>query len=545
MQQSMMAVAMIINNFDLIKDESYKLKYHVTMTVRPKGFTMKARVRDGCRATELALKLHQMSSVETSAAPSHPLHLPLQSLALDAENFMTSAMGDQKGQVVIIHASNSGNCEALAHRLASSSAEQGVEVKAIDIANNAIDKLPRGVPVIFIVASYNGEPAGDAVDFVAWLKSLKNDELDGVKFAVFGCGHHDWAGTLFAVPQLIDMQLARCGAGRIVPLGTTETSNTDPFSDFEYWADEFLFPNIGAAEKFKWTPSIVAEVGDSRPELQISLGQPPRVAMRKNFIPAVVTEARCLSGQGVPEKRHLEIRLPEGLTYKAGDHLNILPRNSVHNITRALSLFGLGEDTVVTISSAKRNLGPGLPLDTPVTAADLFGAYVELGSIASHKTIQTLVDVVKDGDDNTRTALLSLVEDANSKTKIQDNQVSVLDLLERFPKAQPSLSFFLSMLVQMRPRAYSFSSAPEWTPGHATLTYTVVGTGLSATAPPCQGLASAYLSTLRPGSIIYVSLHPATPGFHLPESGSRPVIMVGAGTGLAPFRGFLQERRLL
>ncbi|KAF5962768.1 Fum6p, partial [Fusarium bulbicola] len=553
MQQAMLAVAMVVHKFDLIKDESYTLKYHVTMTVRPVGFTMKVRIRQGQRATDLAMGLYQGYSQEASAAASRPSFKRLSSNANGDDP-------DYKSQIVILYASNLRSCEALAGRLAAEATERGFGIRAVDIVNNAIDRVPVGSPVIIITASYNGEPADDAQEFVPWLKSLESGRLNGVKFAVFGNGHRDWANTLFAVPRLIDSELARCGAERVSLMGVSDTCDSnDPFSDFERWIDEKLFPKLEI-------PNGPGEIknGDKavpRQQLQVSLGQPPRITMRKGYVRAIVTKARSLSSPGVPEKRHLELLLPKEFSYKAGDHVYILPRNNSRDVVRALNYFGLGEDTLITIRNTARKLSLGLPLDTPIGATDLLAAYVELGRTASLKNLYTLVDAAgHESRNGSRATLLSLTASERFKAEIQDKHVSILDLLERFPDIDLSLSSFLSMLVQIRPRAYSFSSAPDWKPGHATLTYTVVNFANSATqgingtskseavgegmVVHRQGLASSYLSSLAPGTSLYISLHSASPYFCLQKNTSLPVIMVGAGTGLAPFRAFLQERRL-
>lgn len=379
-------------------------------------------------------------------------------------------------------------------------------------------------------------------------------------------GHRDWASTFLAVPRLIDSLLVRSGAERIAPLGTSDMGGPrDVFSDFEDWTGTHLFPKLDHTGKGPQSP-LLAGVGAGDGDLQVSLGKPPRVAMRKGFVAAVVTEARSLSAPGVPEKRHLELRLPEGFTYKAGHHLHVLPRNSNADVQRVLHRFGLEAESLVSIRSAKRSVGSGLPLDTPIMASELLGAYVELGRTASPKNIQVLADSVdEDTESGAREALQRLASGDQYVTEVQDKRGSVLDLLEQFPEAKLPLSSFLAMLVATRPRAYSFSSAPGWKLGHGTLTYTVVGTGPSPSVTSSsteaghyvqhqdhdvakavvvrQGLASSYLSTLTAGSVLYVSLHPSSPDFHLPEP-ARPVIMVAAGTGLAPFLGFLQERKL-
>lgn len=593
MQQAMLAVAMVVHKFDLIKDESYTLRYHVTMTVRPVGFNIKVRLRQGQRATDLAMGLHQGHGPEASAAASRPF---LKRLASEA-----SDDADYGNQIVILYASNSSSCEALAYRLAAEATERGFGIRAVDTANNAVDRMPVGSPVVIITASYNGEPADDADEFVPWLKSLDTNRLNGVKFAVFGngesscphhsalfscrppsdplelvlclvllhsclificfLGHRDWANTLFVVPRLIDSELSRCGAQCITPMGVSDTCDSnDPFSDFERWIDEKLFQKLGTPRGLG-----VMENGDGtgpREEaLQISLGQPPRVTMRKGYVRAIVTEAHSLSSPGVPEKRHLELLLPKDFDYKAGDHVYILPRNNSRDVVRALNFFGLGEDTLITIRNTARKLSLGLPLDAPIAATDLLGAYVELGRTATLKNLHTLIDAAgHESRNGSRASLLGLTASDRFRAEIQDKHVSILDLLERFPDIDLSLSSFLSMLVQLRPRAYSFSSAPDWKPGYATLTYTVVDFADSTTrgmnghskskaagedmVVHRHGLASGYLSSLGPGNSIYVSLHSASPYFCLQKNNSLPVIMVGAGTGLAPFRAFLQERRL-
>lgn len=375
------------------------------------------------------------------------------------------------------------------------------------------------------------------------------------------------------MPELIDSQLSRCGAQRLARLGRSDTSVGDMFSDLETWMDEELLPQLATfypAAKSSSDPSMATVlVGDAAGtttnksiirEMDINLGDPPRILMRKGFVRAIVTESYLLSSPGVPEKRHLELHFPEDFTYEAGYHLHVLPRNSPQNVQRVLAIFNLEEDNIITVSSSSKQVSSGLPVDTPITAADLFGAYVELKQGASPKNIRILADAVQDGGkegNGTRAALLEFTKNDKFKSEIRDKQLSILDLLERFPMAKPSLSTFIGMLTRMRPRVYSLSSAPGFKPQHGTLTYTVVGTGpssfssrsrdgdLQGGTKPVLGLASNYLASLAPGQAIYVSLHHPSAGFHLPKSPSTPVIMIAAGTGLAPFRGFLQARSSL
>ncbi|RDK46069.1 cytochrome P450 [Aspergillus phoenicis ATCC 13157] len=518
-QQSLLAVAMILQNFDLIKDETYKLKYHVTMTVRPVGFHMKVRLRRQRRATDFAQKLH------APVASQVPLINHHQSIRPNTV---------EGSRITILHGSNAGSCEALALRLAADAGEYGFTRSKIEPLGSAVGKLPTDNPVIIITASYNGEPADEASDFVAWLKTAGRDELSGVSFSVFGCGHRDWASTYFAVPKLLDAEMERAGGRRIAPLGTADSATSDLFTDLEKWSVTHLFPGLGSTEHIRRDAEGV-KVSSS---CQVMLSDPPRVTLRKGFVPTSITESRCLSQPGVPEKRHLELRLPDGFTYQPGDHLYVLPRNSPQNVQRVLSRFHLEGDMLLTLT---RSQSLGLPVNTPISASDLFGAYVELRQIASPKGILALADSTPDSC--TQTILRDLAGDL-FKVEIQDKYVSVLDLLERFPTINPSIGLFLSLLTPMRPRAYSFSSSPNEKPGYGTLTYTVVGSVVhDGEASAVQGIASNHLATLRHHATLYIALHPCTAEFRLPSDNSRPLVMVAAGTGLAPFRGFIQERR--
>lgn len=260
-------------------------------------------------------------------------------------------------------------------------------------------------------------------------------------------------------------------------------------------------------------------------------------SLQKGFHSAVVTETKLLSSPGVAQKRHIELQLPAEISYEAGDHLHILPTNDLSVIKRALSRFALKENTVITISMGSAGCPPpgSIPVNTPLTALELFSSYFDLQRAPSTRQINFLVDTAT--DEATRQSLREVLAHAN-------DTASVLDLLDRFKPTELPLSSFLLLLSPMLPRAYSFSSSPRWRPGYGTLTYSVVD---RAAADPNKGVASNHLASRETGSVVYVSMpakrEPSL--FHLPAPEFKaPVVMIGVGTGLAPFRGFIQERAL-
>ncbi|KAI8261191.1 Bifunctional cytochrome P450/NADPH--P450 reductase [Colletotrichum sp. SAR 10_77] len=340
-----------------------------------------------------------------------------------------------------------------------------------------------------------------------------------------GTCHRDWPATLFKVPMALDAMLDAAGAQRLATLGTADTATCDVFSELEKWLEDRLWPalleNLGHVGGTQ-SPDV---------DIEVRLGTEYQPTVRKGFVTAFVEESRVLSAKGVPQKRHLELRLPEGVNYQAGGHLQILPQNDPQLVQKVLSRFNVSGDTLLTITS-RSGRSSSLPLNKPITAWDLFASCLELTHTATPRSVKTLAEVAE--KEETRATLRTL---SSETSNIRDKRLTIVDLLMTFPDIKLSLTLFLSMLLQMRPRTYSFSSSPSWKSGFATLTYTVEE----------KGVASNYLASLSPGDVVQISLMPATLNFSLPDIHSRtstPVIMIGAGTGLAPFRGFVQDRAI-
>lgn len=335
------------------------------------------------------------------------------------------------------------------------------------------------------------------------------------------------------VPKVVDELMQKAGAERFAPTVYSDAAVSDIFSDFQGWMLEQLWN--GLAQKLNH--NVHQDTVNSTTGLKVTVGKPLRFSTRRGFVQTTITESRVLSRPGVAAKRHLSLKLPSDTVYRTGDRIQILPRNSTGMVQRVLSRFRLDQDELITVSSAARNLG--IPADTPLTAADLFGAYVELGQVATARNIQALAGAAPDSP--TTSALEELANASSFESKIRSNQISVLDLLERFPTVELPLSSFISMLPQMRPRAYSLSSAPSQQPGEGTLTYTVVGSDESERKTGTGGgVASKYLASLEKGNVLFVSHFPAQREFRLPPP-ETPIIMISTGAGLAPFRGFIQE----
>ncbi len=179
---------------------------------------------------------------------------------------------------------------------------------------------------------------------------------------------------------------------------------------------------------------------------------------------------------------------------------------------------------------------------------EILGSRVELGTPASKRQIEAIAQTAGESDQRTLRGLISS-EDAFAKG-VLEKRMSVLDLLEDHPSARLSFAAYLDMLRPLSPRQYSISSSPLAALSEqaevASLTYDVhSGPALSGHGRAFHGVASTYLATRAAGARIRCFVRHSNTGFHLPKDPGTPIVMVAAGTGLAPMRGFIQQRACL
>ncbi|KAF2088699.1 cytochrome P450 [Saccharata proteae CBS 121410] len=525
-QEAQLVTAMLLQNFDFVaEDPSYTLQFKQTLTIKPKDFAMRATLRNKLTPTQLehALQTTSLSEMDVSAAGAK---------RTGAVSKPAAAVSTGVG-LSIFYGSNTGTCEALARRLAGDAAAHGFQVKKVD----ALDAYERGAPpdhpVAIITASYEGQPADNAAHFVAWLEGLNGNEMEKLSYSVFGCGHHDWAQTFHRIPKHVDNLLQERGGKRIATLGTADAAAGDMFTDFENWEDQVFWPAM--VQEYGGSEKSSATAVESN--FQVEISSPRASVLKQEVKEARVVESRVISAPGVPKKCHIEIQLPSDMSYSAGDYLAILPLNPKENVQRAMRYFGLAWDSMLTISSTSPTT---LPTDRPISAVELFGAYIELAQPASKRNVTVLSEATEEPQAKESLAHLSGPAFA---TEISAKRVSVLDLLERFPSITLPINSFLQMQPPMRVRQYSISSSPLWNPSHVTLSYAVLDQPSMSGQGRFVGVASNYLSSLGPGDKLHVSIRPSNQAFRPPTNAEQiPIICICAGTGIAPFRGFVQER---
>ncbi|KAB8217645.1 cytochrome P450 [Aspergillus novoparasiticus] len=531
-QEMLLVVVMLLQNFNFeMENPSYDLRIKQSLSIKPDGFQMKATLRRGLDAAKLASVLNSGGDL-FSDAPQ----------ILNGEYKPNKDLRSHMKPMHIFFGSNTGTCEALARRLAKDSMGYGFAAK-VESLNSTMENIPRDNPVIFITASYEGQPPDNAAHFFEWLNGLKEAELDGVNYSVFGCGHHDWSATFLRIPKAINDLIEKYGGTRLCDMGMADAANSDMFSDFDTWSELILWPAINL--KFGRASS----EGDvqSKSALQVDVSSSMRAStLGLQLQEGYVIENKLLTTPDVPAKRMLRFKLPPDTTYQCGDYLIVLPINPAHVVCRAIRRFNISWDSMLTVwkpSHASDGI-TNMPLETPVSAFELFSTYVELSQPASKRDLVTLADAATT-DTDAQAELQSLASSPNRFTEeVINSRLSPLDILIRYPSINLSLSTFLEMLPPMRVRQYSISSSPLASQSECTITFSVLNSPrLSTDNKQFVGVASTYLSELQPGDRVQLSIRASNnKGFRPPLKEETPMIMACAGSGLAPFRGFIMDR---
>ncbi|KAL9134513.1 MAG: hypothetical protein Q9175_004304 [Cornicularia normoerica] len=516
-QEAMLATTMLLQYFDFrMDDPNYKLAIKQTLTIKPKDLFMHATLRKGIDP----LQLERMMTSDSQKAAR-------------VSDVSKKAGGKASEKPISIYfGGNMGTCESLAQTVAQSSATHGFKavVKPLD---EATDNLLKDHPVVIITASYEGEPPDNANLFFTWLKSLDGEPLKGVQYSVFGCGNRDWKDTFQRIPTSIDAMLEERGAKRLLERGSADAADNDVFNDFEKWEDKDFWPAI------KKTFGS-GNGDDDMASLDVEVSTTLRSShLRQDVKEAIVVKNELLgSGKETP-KRHIELKLPTDMTYRAGDYLAVLPINHTSVVRRVIMRFRLPWDAFLTVKSGESYL----PVGQPMSVFDVLSAYVELSQTATRRNIEA---ISKFTTDDSKKAELVRLKDEAFNAEIREKRVSPLDLLERFPNIELPFGAFLTMLPQLRLRQYSISSSPLAEIGSCTLTWSVIDEeSFQGDGKRFLGVASNYLSNLHEGDHIHVSVKQSHQSFHLPlDIAETPLIMICAGTGIAPFRGFVQERAL-
>ncbi|CAG7932978.1 unnamed protein product [Penicillium olsonii] len=533
-QEALLVVAILLQNFNFQMDNpSYDLRIKQTLTIKPKDFHMRATLRDGLDPTQLSATISGSTSAPTETGAGSRERKP-----------KVAPVDGKLKPMYVFYGSNTGTCEALARRLADDATGYGYAAKTGSL-DSTMQNLPKDGPVVFISASYEGQPPDNAAHFWEWFSELKCNELEGVNYATFGCGHHDWSTTFYRIPKAIDELAAQNGANKLCDIGLADAANSDMFTDFDGWGETSFWPAVMA----KFGGASPEQAAKPKSSLQVEVSSGMRAStLGLQLEEGFVLENTLLTPPEAPAKRVVKFKLPTDMTYQCGDYLAVLPVNPSSVVRRAIRRFDLPWDAVLRVQKPPgSSSSPSIPIDTPISAFELLSTYIELSQPASKRDLNVLADAAI-ADPETQAELRYLASSPSRFTaEIVKKRVSPLDILTRYPEIKLPIGDFLAMLPPMRVRQYSISSSPLVDPSECTITFGVLSAPAlaaadSENAEQYLGVASNYLSELQVGERAHITVRPSPSGFKPPVDLDTPMIMACAGSGLAPFRGFVMDR---
>lgn len=420
--------------------------------------------------------------------------------------------------LTILYASETGNSKGLAKTLAEAAQQQGIASVVADVSDYKTRKLKEEQDLLVISSTHGeGDPPQSAVAFFEFLEGRKAPKLPDLRFAVLALGDSTYERYCEGGKR-IDRRLEELGATRL-------EARVDCDVDYEDAAAAWIATVVA-----KLTPPKTAET------TSVSRGSGAAAHRAATLAPAAqptydkqhpfaatIIENLVLTGRGSSkETRHIELSLEgSGLTYEPGDALGIVPRNDPALVDGLLEHLSLPADSTVTAKKQTLALGEALSSAFEITA-----------------TTPRFIDHWAELSGASELQRLRGAEQAEARAAFMRSN-HVIDIVRQFPVPGLDAETFVRGLRPLQPRLYSISSSLAAAPDEAHLTVSTVRYDLNGL--PRAGVASGHLAARgEPDATLPVYIQ-SNAHFRLPHDDA-PILMIGAGTGVAPYRAFLQER---
>ncbi len=425
-----------------------------------------------------------------------------------------------KKPVLILYGSQTGSAEGLAKKLAKDSAPHGLEAKILEANACGLDVLANAERLLFVTSTWGeGDAPDNATNLLAALSAADAPKLEKLSFSVLALGDKNYSDFCGAGKKF-DAAFEKLGAKRIHP-------RVDCDLDYEAAAKEWSAAVLAKlAEVISDTVISNQSLPDGAATALITDSLITKLRSRTNPFPARLLVNRSLTAEGSgKEVRHFAISLADsGLSYDAGDALGVIPTNCPALVSDVLAALGCdGEEAVKSPDGSETSFRNALLQHYGVTqpTSGLLEAIAERAQSADLKNF------------------LAPANKAALEKHLHGREV--MDFLLAHPMARFTPPEFVALLRKLTPRLYSIASSPKAHPGEVHLCVGIVR--YEAHGRRRKGVCSTFLADRVEGEVTVPVFTQVAHGFRLPANGDVPVIMVGPGTGIAPFRAFLEERQ--
>ncbi|GME27215.1 NADPh-cytochrome p450 reductase [Neofusicoccum parvum] len=506
---------------------------------------------------------------------------------------------DETGKnCVVFYGSQTGTAEDYASRLAKEGASRfGLKTMVADLEDydyENLDTFPEDKIAVFVLATYGeGEPTDNAVEFYEFVTSEDSSYSEGatpadeplknLKYVAFGLGNNTYEHYNSMVRN-VDKAFTKLGATRIGAAGEGDDGAGTMEEDFLAWKEP-MWAALTEAMQLEEREAVYEPVFDVEEKAELNaqdatvyLGEPNKNHLEgqskgpynaHNPYIAPIAESREIFTAGERNCLHLEVDISgSNLTYTTGDHIAVWPTNPGKEVDRFLQILGLGSkrDTVISVKGTDPTAK--VPFPAPTTYDAVVRYHMEICAPVSRQFVSSLAQFAP--NDTIKAEMAKIGGDKDYfQEKVAHLNLNIAQLLELQSNGEQwskvPFSIMIEGLHKIQPRYYSISSSSLVQKDKISITAVVESVEKAGAPHIVKGVTTNYLLALKqkqhgvaepdPHGLnyaltgprnkydgIHVPVHVRHSNFKLPSDPSKPIIMVGPGTGVAPFRGFVQER---